>query len=81
MAPTSEYRNYQAVLKPVGGDVALWSQRRLQALRTKTGEAMVDLWLPTSLLTRGEYILELSGITSHGQSERLPPYAFIVERK
>jgi hypothetical protein len=78
---TSEYGNYQAELKPVGSDVSLWSQRRIQALRTKSGEAMIDLWLPAGLLTRGEYILELSGIKSHGLPERLPPYAFIVERK
>jgi len=26
--------------------VALWSQRRLQARRTTTGEAIIDLWLP-----------------------------------
>jgi len=81
MLPKSEYRNFQAVLKPVGGDLALWSQRRLSISRTKTGEAMVELWLPASLLTKGEYHLELSGITARGQSEHLLPYDFIVERK
>jgi hypothetical protein len=81
MAPSSEYRNYQAALKTVGSDVPLWRQRSLQARSTKTGEAIIDLWLPASLLARGDYILELIGITSSGQPESLPPYTFTVERK
>jgi len=80
MAPTSDYGNYQAALKQVGSEVALWSQRRLRASRTTTGEATIDLWLPASLLAQGDYILELTGITLRGQPERLPPYTFSVER-
>jgi len=79
--PTSEYRSYQAALKPVGGSVALWSQRSLRATRTNAGEATIDLWLPASLLAAGDYILELSGVKLRGQPERLPPYTFSVERK
>jgi len=81
MAPAPEYRSYQAELKTVGSDLALWRQRRLQARRTKTREAVIDLWLPADILARGDYILELSGITSRGQPESLPPYTFTIERK
>ena len=80
-APASEYINYNAELKSVGSDVALWRQRKLQARRNKTGEVIIDLWLPASLLAKGDYILELTGITSNGSAESLPPYTFSVMRK
>jgi hypothetical protein len=80
LMPPANYLSYRAALQTPGGD-EIWTQRRLQARQTASGEMVITLWLPAALLAPGDYLLELRGVTASRQIERLQPCAFSVERK
>ena len=62
-----DYPSYRAVLR-TADDEEVWSQDGLSSQRTLAGKA-VGLSLPASLLTSGDYLLTLRGVTARGDIE------------
>lgn len=73
----NDYPSYRAVLKTVGGQKELLTKNMLRA-RTGGGRITVTLSLPANLLSRGDYQIQLSGVTAAGQSEAVDTYYFRV---
>jgi hypothetical protein len=76
------YQSYRAELGVLRGARAeeIWSQDGLKA-RPSEGGRVVVLSVPASLLSGGDYLLRLSGLTAAGNIEDLSEYSFQVERK
>ena len=73
------YKRYRAVLQNSEGE-EIWSQSAPKGLVPGVNEAVV-LALPTGLLSRGDYLLKLSGIDTQGKLEDITTYQFTVARK
>lgn len=73
------YRSYRAVLQTADGD-EVWSGRAAQAQRIGSGGAVV-LRVPAELLSKGDYILTLSGVTAGGTVEEVGEYSLSVVRR
>jgi tetratricopeptide (TPR) repeat protein len=74
--PGAEYRQYRATLRSAEGD-ELWTAARLQA-EHGSGRSAVVLLLPSELLPRGDYLIELAGMREGGEPEPLASYTFRV---
>jgi hypothetical protein len=74
--PSDEYPLYRAALHDVDGD-EIWALSRLGA-EGAPGERAVVLVLPAWLLPRGDYQMNLSGLTEGGEPETLATYSFRV---
>lgn len=72
----AEYSLYRATLRDAEGG-ELWTAARLQALEVSDRTAVV-LLLPSELLPRGDYLIELAGVREGGEPEPLASYAFRV---
>lgn len=74
-----DYRSYRASIRTVeGGEI--WNQRVLKAQSTKSGKAVV-LRLSAALLTEGDYLLTLSGVTAEGDVEDIGNYYVRVVKR
>ena len=73
-----EYQSYLAVLKAVGGQKELLSKKSLRA-RAGRDRVTVSVSLAASLLSRGDYQIQLSGLTPSGAYEDVETYYFRVE--
>jgi hypothetical protein len=74
------YKSYQATLLTAEGREK-WSQKRLRAKRTKSGQSLA-LKLPARLLKKGDYELRLKGLASNGAlKETGNHYYFSVAQK
>lgn len=73
----NNYRSYRVALKTVEGQKELLTKGMLRA---RPGARGASVWLsvPTQLLTRGDYQIQLSGETSTGQYEEIDAYYFRV---
>lgn len=74
--PTGEYKNYRVVLQK-SGDARRFTVDDLAAGTTGSGKAVV-LKIPTNYLSRGDYMLELSGSNAEGRFEPAGGYIFHV---
>ena len=74
-----DYTRYQAVLQKAEGD-DIWNQSSPK-VKMKGNNEMVVLTLPAKLLSRGDYILKLSGMTTSGNLEDASKYYFRVLEK
>lgn len=74
-----DYQSYRAALQTAEGD-EVWRRGALKAQPTKSGRAVV-LRLPSSLLSRRDYILLLRGVSAAGTVEDVGDYAFRVVKK
>ena len=74
-----DYPSYRAVLR-TADDEEVWSQDGLSSQRTPAGKA-VGLSLPASLLTSGDYLLTLRGVTARGDIEDAGQYVFRAVRR
>lgn len=72
------YRSYQVELQTAEGQ-AVWSRDNLKARRTGRLKT-VEIILPTTLLTRSDYLAILAGKTSAG-IEKIGTYNFSIVRK
>ncbi len=70
------YPRYRAVLQTVDGD-EIWTLIWPKTESTGQGHPL-RLILPAKLLTRGDYILKLSGMTTSGDFEDIGNYSFRV---
>ena len=73
-----DYRSFQATLQTVEGKKVL-SLSDLKEQRIDS-ERLVIVYLPTRILTPGDYHLSLSGLTQNGQPEYLGRYTFRILR-
>jgi len=72
------YRSYRATIRTAeGGQV--WSEDPLRARTRDSGKAVV-LSFPAAVLTPGEYLVELRGLTESGAFEALESYYFRLSR-
>lgn len=71
-----DYSSFQATLQTVAGETVL-SLSDLKEQRLD-GERLVIVYLPTRILTPGDYQLRLSGLTQNGQPAYLGRYAFRI---
>ncbi len=70
------YRLFSAILKtPEGAQV--WHQ---QDVRPEPGAKTLILIVPAHLLTSGDYILSLTGVTASGRSETVADFAFRTKK-
>jgi hypothetical protein len=76
---TGDYQSYRAELQTVEGR-ALWQRDGLRQ-RKRGGDKSVSLSLPANVLSEGDYILILSGITTAGEEASVGEYYFRVTRK
>jgi hypothetical protein len=74
-----EYKSYQVTLSTVEG-AKIWSHEMLRAQRTDSGRS-IELWLPTSTLSPGDYQLKLNGYTSDGTLEKTKDYYYLNIRR
>ena len=72
-----QYQRYRVLLQPAEGALKQLAINDLKAT-TLDGRRIVPLKLPARLLTRGDYDLELSGVSSGGEVEDLGRYSFRV---
>ena len=81
---SGNYRSYHASLRQVGGG-EIWSQaiknNRLESDGKPKALKSITLRVPTNLLSDGEYLLMLTGITPTGEDEVAGDYAFTVSEK
>ena len=75
----NEYQNYQLTLRAVGGKEIL-NRQHLKPTITKSG-ASFTLSLPSSIVSSGDYILTLKGLTTRGELEDVSESLFRAERK
>lgn len=74
--PAGEYKNYRVVLQK-SGDARRFTIDHLATVTTQSGKAVI-LKIPIKYLSRGDYILELSGSDSEGHFESAGGYSFRV---
>lgn len=70
------YRSYGVTIKTADGDV-VYRQNALQSRKSGSGPMLI-LSIPARRLSPGDYIVDVSGRTSSGQSESVNDYAFRV---
>ncbi len=80
MINTDGYQSYQATVQIVGGNI-VWSGNDLEVHQTNRRRKSVYVTLPAPVLTRGDYLVKLQGVTPTGTPEKLPSYYFRVTRK
>ena len=73
------YRSYRAEIQTAEGEV-VWSREGLKARRTGH-QQVIQIALPTVLLTRSDYLVMLTGIASTGASDKIGTYHFSIIRK
>jgi hypothetical protein len=73
------YKSYRAVLQTVEGD-EIWKEDRLKIRSSNFGKVAV-MSLSPGLLTTGDYIVTLFGITQEGNSDDICDYYFRVVKK
>ena len=74
--PGDDYPLYRAALLDANGD-EIWTASKLRAEGPRGLPAAV-LWLPSGLLSRGDYQLKLSGVSAGGEREAVATYPFRV---
>ena len=74
--PGDDYPLYRAALLDANGD-EIWTASKLRAEGPRGSPAAV-LWLPSGLLSRGDYQLKLSGVSVGGEREAVATYPFRV---
>ncbi len=74
-----DYTSYRVEVQTVEGDV-VWSQNGLK-LREDRRAKVVVLTVPVALLSRSDYLVMLSGISSEATAERVGTYYFKVVKK
>jgi len=79
LKPNREYGQYRAALQNADGR-DIWTQDRIVARRTPTGQA-VNVTVPANLVTPGDYLLILKGLTARGDLEEAGDYAFRVLKR
>ncbi|MEJ7616642.1 MAG: hypothetical protein WKF30_06660 [Pyrinomonadaceae bacterium] len=72
------YQNYRAALQTIDGD-QVWNGRAA-ARRINSGKVVV-LRVPAKLLSKGDYVLALSGVTAEGTVEDVGEYSFSVVKR
>jgi hypothetical protein len=75
----ADYPHYEAVLQtPEGKQV--WSKKNLQAQPSASGKN-VRLYLSSTLLPPGDYVLTLLGLPALGSPKTVAEYAFRISNK
>jgi hypothetical protein len=74
--PPGEYKRYRAVLQK-SGDAPRFTIDYLEAKTTPSGRA-ISLKIPSRYLTRGDYLLDLSGSNAESQSDFVSAYSFRI---
>lgn len=77
--PSDDYLSYSATVK-TAEQRTVWSKAQLKSRSGRNGK-VIELSVPSSQLTSGTYLVELSGNGDSANSERLPDYSFQVIRK
>jgi len=77
VAPEDEYQAYQAEVLTQADEKLRWKSGRLKA-RTGAAARVIDVSLRARLLSPGNYVVRLSGITASGQVEEVRKYSFKV---
>jgi hypothetical protein len=75
----ADYPHYEAVLQTPEG-TQIWSKKNLQAHSSASGKN-VRLYLSSTLLAPGDYILVLRGLPTPGTPEIVAEYVFRVSKK
>jgi hypothetical protein len=75
----NDYTTYEAVLQPVGGD-PVYTRRGLRPVPIRSGASLI-LSVSPSLLSSGDYMLTLKGITNTGEIEDVSKSLFQVVKK
>jgi cell division protein FtsB len=74
----NDYPRYQVSLRPVDGGATV-ELPRVNVVSRRAG-ALVSVNLPAAKLTRGDYILTLTGVDSSGATEQVNRYFFRVSK-
>jgi hypothetical protein len=74
--PGDDYPLYRAALLDANGD-EIWAASRIRA-EGAPGSPVAVVWLPSVLLSRGDYQIKLSGVSAGGEREALGTYPFRV---
>jgi hypothetical protein len=74
--PAGEHQSYRVVLQK-SGDNHSYTVDDLAAMSTESGKA-VSLKIPAKYLSRGDYLLELSGLNANSYLEPVSSYSFRV---
>lgn len=75
----SDYQRYQASVRAVDGGES-WQATSVKASLIKNG-ALISVLIPAAKLTRGDYILTLTGVAADGTAEEIDRYFFRVASK
>jgi hypothetical protein len=73
------YRRYDVVVRTIDGR-QIFSRRGLKATSGTTGHN-VTITVAPSIFSHQDYIITLSGLTTHGKIETISDYYFRVERR
>jgi len=73
-----DYRSYRATVRAVGGG-EVYRQGELRGRKTSSGRT-VTLILPAAVLSRADYILTLTGVSSTGHVEDVADFYFSIIR-
>jgi hypothetical protein len=73
----NDYRTYKVALKRSDAEKSLWSSLA-RGVVLEPEKITLPVVISTTILTRGEYQLDLSGITPSGKSEHVATYNFRV---
>jgi hypothetical protein len=76
--PGQDYRTYRAVLYDAEAE-ELWSQSKLTA-ESRGGRRSITVVVPSQVLPRGDYQLQLSGAAERGAQEVIATYGLRVIR-
>lgn len=76
-----DYKNYQTDLQTAGGR-PVWSRDGLKSHPGRNkGATVVDIGVPTAILTGGDYLVVLKGVTQSATPEVIGSYYFTVKRR
>lgn len=74
----NDYPRYRVSLRPVDGGATLESAR--VSVAPRRDGAIVSIKIPAAKLTRGDYILTLTGVNASGATEQINRYFFRVSK-
>ncbi len=75
-----EYPQYAVSLETAEGS-RIWQQQNLISLKSRKGQHLIALKVPSNLLQSRTYILTVTGATADGNSEEVAAYAFRIVRQ
>jgi hypothetical protein len=76
---SDDYSTYRVVLQDVASNRILWQSRRLKTV-VKDGSKVLNVTLPSNLLSSQTYLLQVSGYLANGSSEIISSYSFKVTK-